>query len=134
MQTAIPQELSALMTLEQGMRQGGVSPQTPQGAPTVAAQLAGAAQQQMMPPAVKQIVQQAGLAGQIENMRQQQMMQAMQQMAAQQMRGNPMDQGIAAAPGADTARVRLPHHGGRGRDLRLAWRSSQQRLAYHQSR
>lgn len=117
MQTPIPQELSALMALEQGMRQGQVSPTTPDGSPTVAAQLAGAAKQQMSPqmsqqmspqqmsPAVNQIAQQAGLASQIQAMQQQQAQQALMQQAMQQGRPSPMDAGIAAAPGAQAVRM-----------------------------
>lgn len=113
----IPQELSALMALEQGVRQGTVSPVTPQGTPTVAAQLAGAAQQQMapqmaqpMPAGVRDIAQQAGLGAQIQAMQQQQAQQqamnpqAVAQMAAQMLQQN-MNRGIASAPGADSVRM-----------------------------
>lgn len=97
----VPQELSALMELQQGMQTGKVAPTTPQGQPTVAAQMAGAAQQQMAPqmapqmpmgsPAVNQVARQAGIAGQIQAMQQQRAMQqaqnpqAVAQMAAQMM-------------------------------------------------
>lgn len=97
---AVPQELSALIELQQGMQTGKVAPTTPQGQPTVAAQMAGAAQQQMAPqmapqmpmgsPAVNQVAQQAGLAAQIQAMRQQQMQQAMMQQAAQATQRPPM--------------------------------------------
>lgn len=98
---AVPQELSALIELQQGMQTGKVAPTTPQGQPTVAAQMAGAAQQQMAPqmapqmpmgsPAVNQVARQAGIAGQIQAMQQQRAMQqaqnpqAVAQMAAQMM-------------------------------------------------
>lgn len=97
---AVPQELSALIELQQGMQTGKVAPTTPQGQPTVAAQMAGAAQQQMAPqmapqmpmgsPAVNQVARQAGIAGQIQAMRQQQMQQAMMQQAAQATQRPPM--------------------------------------------
>lgn len=116
MQAPIPQELSALMALEQGMRQGSVSPTTPQGTPTVAAQLAGAAQQQMMPqmppqgqmmgqPGMMDMARQAGIAGQIAAMQQQQQQQqaqnpeAIAQMAAQMMQQRMQQQAQQQGPG-----------------------------------
>lgn len=105
MQAPIPQELSALMALEQGMQQGRVSPTTPQGGPTVAAQVAQAAQAPMQQPAMQGAIQQAGIAAQIQAMKQQQMQQALQQLAAQQAQQQPMDMGIAAAPGAQSVRM-----------------------------
>lgn len=79
----IPQELSALMALRQGMQQGRVSTTTPAGEPTVAAQDVGAAEQAMAP-AVPQAVQQAGLAAQIQAMRMQEAQKAMMNAAMQQ--------------------------------------------------
>lgn len=93
------------MALEQGMQQGRVSPTTPQGGPTVAAQLAQAAQAPMQQPAMQGAIQQAGIAAQIQAMKQQQMQQALQQLAAQQVQQQPMDMGIAAAPGAQSVRM-----------------------------
>lgn len=93
---------------------------TPDQTPTVAAQVAGAAQQMMAPqmapqapmqggmqqPSVQDVAQQAGLGGQIQGMQQQQLMQALQQMAGQQQQQqNAMRFGVAAAPGAQTIRM-----------------------------
>ena len=79
----IPQELSALMALRQGMQQGRVSTTTPAGEPTVAAQEIGAAEQAVMP-AVPQAVRQAGLGAQIQAMRMQEAQKAMMNAAMQQ--------------------------------------------------
>jgi len=101
-----PQINSALQTalqaqMQQEVASGQARPMTSNFTPTVFGKL----MENISAPSIPQVAQQAGLAGQIENMRRQQMMQAMQQMAARQMQGNPMDQGIAAAPGADAVRM-----------------------------
>lgn len=77
MQTQINPALAAAMTLERAAQAGQFQPTTPQGQPTVAAQL----MQQAVPPSVPQIAQQAGLAGQIQAMQQQQAQQAMMRQA-----------------------------------------------------
>ena len=83
MQTQIPQELSALMALSQGMQQGRVAPTTPDGAPTVAAQKMGQVEQGMMP-GMQQAVGQAGLGAQIKAMQMQEAQKAMMNAAMQQ--------------------------------------------------
>jgi hypothetical protein len=83
-QSAVPQELAALMALQEGIQAGKVMPTTPQGTPTVAAQMAQSAEQQMAPPAMEDVAQQAGIAAQLQQMQQEQMQQAMMQQAAQQ--------------------------------------------------
>lgn len=80
---AMPQELSALMALDEGLRSGKVSPITPSGEKTVALQQLEAAQQQMSP-AVGQVAQQAGLAAQLQAMQMQRAQQAMMQQAMAQ--------------------------------------------------
>lgn len=77
MQTQINPALAAAMTLERAAQVGEFQPMTPQGQPTVAAQL----MQRAMPPSVPQVAQQAGLAGQIQAMQQQQAQQALMQQA-----------------------------------------------------
>lgn len=67
MQTQINPALAAAMTLERAAQAGQFQPMTPQGQPTVAAQL----MQRAMPPAVPDVAQQAGLAAQIEAMNRQ---------------------------------------------------------------
>lgn len=69
-----------------------IKPVTPEGTPTVAAQVMQAAQQATMP----QIAQQAGLGGQIQAMRAQQAQQALMQQAMQQ---RPEAVGIAPMAG-----------------------------------
>lgn len=93
----IPQELSALMALRQGMQQGRVSTTTPAGEPTVAAQEIGAAEQAVMP-AVPQAVQQAGLGAQIQAMQMQEAQKAMMNAAMQQQRMQ-QQQPVMAADG-----------------------------------
>lgn len=83
MQAQIPQELSALMALRQGMQQGRVAATTPDGAPTVAAQEVGQVEQGMMMPGMQQAVGQAGLGAQIKAM---QMQQAQEQLMNAAMR------------------------------------------------
>lgn len=80
MQTAINPALAAAMTLERAAQVGEFNPVTPDGSPTVAAQL----MQRAAPPSVPQIAQQAGLGGQIQAMQQQQAQQALMQQAMQQ--------------------------------------------------
>lgn len=80
MQTAINPALAAAMTLERAAQVGEFSPVTPDGSPTVAAQL----MQRAAPPSVPQVAQQAGLGGQIQAMQQQQAQQALMQQAMQQ--------------------------------------------------
>ena len=78
MQTANTQvnpALAALMTLGQAEQSGQFQPTTPDGQLTVA----GRMMEQATSPAVSQIAQQAGLAGQIEAMKMQQAQQAMMQ-------------------------------------------------------
>lgn len=77
MQTQINPALAAAMTLERAAQVGEFQPMTPQGQPTVAAQL----MQRAMPPSVPQIAQQAGLGAQIQAMQQQQAQQALMQQA-----------------------------------------------------
>ena len=86
MQAQIPQELSALMALSQGMQQGRVAATTPEGAPTVAAQTVGQVEQGMMP-GMQQTVGQAGLGAQIKAMQMQEAQQAMMNAAMQQAKG-----------------------------------------------
>lgn len=92
---------------------------TPDQTPTVAAQVAGAAEQMMAPqmpqgmpqgmpqqPGMQDIMQQAGTGAQIQQMQQQEQQQAMMQMLQQQQaRENAMRFGVAAAPGAETIRM-----------------------------
>ena len=77
MQTQINPALAAAMTLERAAQVGQFQPMTPQGQPTVAAQL----MQQAMPPSVPQVTQQAGLGAQIQAMQQQQAQQALMRQA-----------------------------------------------------
>ena len=84
-QSAVPQELAALIALQEGIQAGKVMPTTPQRTLTVAAQMAQTAEQQMAPPAVEDVAEQAGIAAQLQQMQQQQLQQAMMQQAAQQM-------------------------------------------------
>ena len=67
MQTAINPALAAAMTLERAAQVGEFQPKTPDGQPTVAAQL----MQKAMPPAIPDVVKQAGLGGQIQAMQMQ---------------------------------------------------------------
>lgn len=109
MPTQLPEGLAALLSLTSAMQQGRVAPTTPDGQPTVAAQAAKAAQQQMgMPPGPKMqdVAQGAGMAAQQQAQQQQEMMQKLPQMiAAMQQRQQAMDQGIAAAPGAQSVNM-----------------------------
>lgn len=77
MQTQINPALAAAMTLERAAQAGEFQPVTPQGQPTVAAQL----MQKAMPPAVPDVAQQAGLGAQIQAMQQQQAQQALMRQA-----------------------------------------------------
>ena len=67
MQTAINPALAAAMTLERAAQVGEFQPTTREGQPTVAAQL----MQKAMPPAIPDVVKQAGLGGQIQAMQMQ---------------------------------------------------------------
>jgi hypothetical protein len=67
MQTAINPALAAAMTLERAAQVGEFQPTTREGQPTVAAQL----MQKAVPPAVPDVVKQAGLGGQIQAMQMQ---------------------------------------------------------------
>lgn len=92
MQTANTQvnpALAALMTLGQAEQSGQFQPMTPDGQPTVA----GRMMEQATSPAVSQIAQQAGLAGQIEAMKMQQAQQAVMQQAMSQQRPQMMARG-----------------------------------------
>lgn len=89
-----------------------ISPVTPEGTPTVAAQVMSAAQQAAMPqmPNVQEIAQDAGIGNAVQmgnqQRQQQEMMQALQQMMQQrQQQDNAMRFGVAAAPGAQTVRM-----------------------------
>lgn len=89
-----------------------ISPVTPEGTPTVAAQVMSAAQQVAMPqmPNVQEIAQDAGIGNAVQmgnqQRQQQEMMQALQQMMQQrQQQDNAMRFGVAAAPGAQTVRM-----------------------------
>lgn len=93
MQAAINPALAAAMTLERAAQVGEFNPVTPQGTPTVAAQL----MQRATPPSVPQIAQQAGIAGQIEAMRMQDAQKALMNAAMQQ---RPEQVGIAPMAGA----------------------------------
>jgi hypothetical protein len=111
---AISPGLQALMALQQAVQTGQMQPQTPEGRPTVAAQLAQAAQQQMQAPqqapqpGMQGPVRSAGIAGALQAQKQQQVQQVMQQMAqqqiAQQAPQGPLQMntgGLAGLPGAD---------------------------------
>lgn len=109
MPTQLPEGLAALLSLTSAMQQGRAAPTTPDGQPTVAAQAAQAAQQQMgmqpqgMPPGpqMRNVAQGAGIAAQKQMQDQEDMMRKLPQMiAAMQQRDQAMDQGIASAPGA----------------------------------
>ena len=80
MQTAINPALAAAMTLERAAQVGEFQPTTREGQPTVAAQL----MQKATPPAVPEIAQQAGLAGQIQAMKMQEAQRALMQQAMSQ--------------------------------------------------
>jgi hypothetical protein len=91
-----------------------IKPVTPEGTPTVASQVMQAAQQAMSPqpmmPSVQDIVQDAGVGGEIQaqqqQAQQQEIMRMMQQMMQQrQGQDNAMRFGVAAAPGAETVRM-----------------------------
>lgn len=84
MQAQIPQELSALMALSQGMQQGRVATTTPDGDLTVAAQKVG--EVEGMLPGMQQAVGQAGLGAQIKAMQMQEAQKAMMNAAMQQTR------------------------------------------------
>ena len=79
MQTAINPALAAAMTLEQAAQVGQFQPTTPDGAPTVAAQL-----MQRAAPSLPQIAQQAGMGAQIQAAQMQQAQQALMEQAMQQ--------------------------------------------------
>lgn len=79
MQTAINPALAAAMTLEQAAQVGQFQPTTPDGAPTVAAQL-----MQRAAPSLPQVAQQAGLGGQIQAMQMQEAQKALMNAAMQQ--------------------------------------------------
>lgn len=79
-QTAINPALAAAMTLESAAQMGEFRPTTPDGQPTVAAQL----MQRAMPPSVPQVAQQAGIAGQIQAMRMKQAQEALMNQAMAQ--------------------------------------------------
>lgn len=100
MQAAINPALAAAMTLERAAQVGEFNPVTPQGTPTVAAQL----MQRATPPSVPQIAQQAGIAGQIEAMRMQDAQKALMNAAMQQ---RPEAVGIAPMAG----QMRMPEGG-----------------------
>jgi len=68
------------MTLESAAQMGEFRPTTPDGQPTVAAQL----MQRAMPPSVPQVAQQAGIAGQIQAMRMKQAQEALMNQAMAQ--------------------------------------------------
>jgi hypothetical protein len=108
--------LQALMALQQAVQTGQVAPQTPQGQPTVAAQLAQAAQQQLRPPqqppqmpGMQNAAQNAGIAGGINAQKQQQLQQVMAQMAAQKMaqqaQQGPLDLNSGIAAGAPSPQM-----------------------------
>jgi len=91
-----------------------IKPVTPEGTPTVASQVMQAAQQAMSPqpmmPSVQDIVQDAGVGGEIQAQQQQAQQQEIMQMLQQMMQrrqgqDNAMRFGVAAAPGADTVRM-----------------------------
>ena len=87
MQTQIPQELSALMALRQGMQQGRVAATTPDGAPTVAAQEVSQVEQGAMMPGMQQAVGQAGLGAQIKAMQMQEAQKQLMEAAMRQQQG-----------------------------------------------
>lgn len=110
MPTQLPEGLAALLSLTSAMQQGRVAPTTPDGQPTVAAQAAQAAQQQMgmqpqggppqgMPPGpeMQDVAQNAGMAARKQMDDQQEAMRRM--IAAMQQRQQAMDQGIASVSG-----------------------------------
>lgn len=93
MQAAINPALAAAMTLERAAQVGEFNPVTPDGAPTVAAQL----MQRAVPPSVPQIAQQAGIGGQIQAMQMQEAQKALMNAAMQQQQ--PETMGIAPMAG-----------------------------------
>lgn len=106
-QTQVPPELGALLTLVQGMQQGRVSPSTPDGQPTIAAQVMQAAQPQpQQQPGMQDAAQHAGMAAQQQMARQQMAMQQLPKQVEQlTQRQQAMEQGIARAPGAGAVRM-----------------------------
>lgn len=87
MQTQIPQELSALMALRQGMQQGRVAATTPDGDLTVAAQEVSQVEQGAMMPGMQQAVGQAGLGAQIKAMQMQEAQKQLMEAAMRQQQG-----------------------------------------------
>lgn len=79
MQTDINPALAAALTLEQAAQAGEFQPTTPDGTPTVAAQL-----MQRAAPSLPQIAQQAGMGAQIQAAQMQQAQQALMEQAMQQ--------------------------------------------------
>ena len=83
MQAALNPALAAALTLDRAAQVGEFTPMTKEGIPTVV----GGLMQKVMPPAVPDVVQQAGLGGQIQAMQMQEAQKAVMNQAMQQARG-----------------------------------------------
>ena len=83
MQAALNPALAAALTLDRAAQVGEFTPVTKEGTPTVV----GGLMQKVMPPAVPDVVQQAGLGGQIQAMQMQEAQKAVMNQAMQQARG-----------------------------------------------
>ena len=83
MQAALNPALAAALTLDRAAQVGEFTPVTKEGTPTVV----GGLMQKVMPPAVPDVVQQAGLGGQIQAMQMQEAQKAVMNKAMQQARG-----------------------------------------------
>lgn len=83
MQAALNPALAAALTLDRAAQVGEFAPMTKEGTPTVV----GGLMQKVMPPAVPDVVQQAGLGGQIQAMQMQEAQKAVMNQAMQQAKG-----------------------------------------------
>lgn len=83
MQAALNPALAAALTLDRAAQVGEFAPMTKEGTPTVV----GGLMQKVMPPAVPDVVQQAGLGGQIQAMQMKEAQNAVMNQAMQQARG-----------------------------------------------
>lgn len=83
MQAALNPALAAALTLDRAAQVGEFAPVTKEGTPTVV----GGLMQKVMPPAVPDVVQQAGLGGQIQAMQMQEAQKAVMNQAMQQAKG-----------------------------------------------
>lgn len=115
MQAAINPALAAALTLDRAAQVGDFTPVTKDGTPTVV----GGLMQKVMPPAVPEVVQQAGLGAQIRDMQMKEAQSAVMNQAMQQAKGpagleglNPemgnfAEGGIVGYAGAGTAREEM---------------------------